>query len=143
METKKHYAIFQQPGEEFLARVGSIEIARSKGVVELQEISDKADYAPVYYFPPDSIDGQHLSPNDHSTQCPIKGTATYHDLVLGGEVLKNAVWSYQDPIAGCEPIKGFYALDTTNYDIQIFRDGIIVEHQGFIRKKEEEVSGEG
>lgn len=50
-----------------------------------------------HYFPPQSIKREHLTPTDHSTVCPWKGTAAYFDITVDGETATNAAWTYPQP----------------------------------------------
>ena len=45
-----------------------------------------------WYFPPDSINPAYLRPSDTHTTCPWKGTASYYDVVVGGQVNPDAAW---------------------------------------------------
>jgi len=50
-----------------------------------------------HYFPPDAVDWDLLRPVDKTMVCPWKGTASYYDVVVGGQVNSAAAWSYRDP----------------------------------------------
>jgi uncharacterized protein (DUF427 family) len=50
-----------------------------------------------HYFPPDSVNHDLLRPSDKTTVCPWKGTASYYDVVVDGEVNSAAAWYYPDP----------------------------------------------
>jgi uncharacterized protein (DUF427 family) len=39
------------------------------------------------------------------TECPWKGTASYYDVVVGGEVNKDAAWFYPQPKDAAKEIK--------------------------------------
>ncbi len=41
-------------------------------------------------FPADSLGREHFRPSDHHTICPWKGSASYLDVIVGGEVNPNA-----------------------------------------------------
>ena len=41
-----------------------------------------------YYFPPQSINREHLRPSMTHTICPWKGEASYYDIVVDGHVNK-------------------------------------------------------
>ena len=49
------------------------------------------------YFPAGRVDPRHLRPSEHSSVCGWKGTASYHDVVVGDDVNRNAAWTYLDP----------------------------------------------
>ena len=63
-----------------------------------------------HYFPPESIRREHLRPNDRTTVCPWKGTASYYDLVVDGEVNSAAAWTYQEPSDAAAAIKDHVAF---------------------------------
>lgn len=46
------------------------------------------------YFPPDKVDHTYLRESATHTVCPWKGTASYYDVVVEGEVNKDAAWYY-------------------------------------------------
>ena len=47
-------------------------------------------------FPPAAIRAEHFQPSDTHTVCPWKGTASYYDVVVNGEVNKDAAWFYPE-----------------------------------------------
>ncbi len=62
------------------------------------------------YFPPDSVRREHLRPSDTHTTCPWKGIASYYDVVVNGEVNKDAAWYYPETKAAADKIKGYVAF---------------------------------
>jgi uncharacterized protein (DUF427 family) len=63
-----------------------------------------------WYFPPGSIAKEHFKDSDTHTTCPWKGEASYYDIVVAGEVNKDAAWYYPEPKAGStERVKGDYS----------------------------------
>jgi len=62
------------------------------------------------YFPPDSISKDHFITNDRTTVCPWKGTASYYDLVVDGQVNSAAAWTYADPSSAAASIKDHVAF---------------------------------
>lgn len=62
------------------------------------------------YFPPSSIKKEFFKESGTHTQCPWKGTASYYDVVVGGETNKEAAWYYPDPMEAAKNIKGFVAF---------------------------------
>ncbi len=57
------------------------------------------------YFPADAVHRDNLQPSDHTSVCPWKGTAHYYDVVVGGQVNKNAAWYYPTPKPAANEIK--------------------------------------
>lgn len=66
--------------------------------------------APVIYIPREDMAMAFLDPTDRQTTCPYKGVASYYSVVTPEGRLENVVWSYEDPKAGAEGIKGYLAF---------------------------------
>ncbi|MEZ4241676.1 MAG: DUF427 domain-containing protein [Myxococcota bacterium] len=49
------------------------------------------------YFPRAAVKEGVLRDSDTHTVCPWKGTASYYDVVVGGEVNRDAAWYYPEP----------------------------------------------
>jgi uncharacterized protein (DUF427 family) len=62
------------------------------------------------YFPPDSIKGEYLKPNNHHTTCPWKGLASYYDVEVNGKRNANAAWYYPEPKSAAKEIAGHIAF---------------------------------
>lgn len=58
-----------------------------------------------YYIPPQDVRMDLLEPSRFSSVCPYKGTASYWSIRVGGRDIKDAVWSYRDPLPDCLRIK--------------------------------------
>ncbi len=65
-----------------------------------------------HYFPPDSVNGEFLSPSDTHTICPWKGEASYYNVVVNGDTNEDAAWYYPAPKDGSIKRVG---KDFTNY----------------------------
>jgi uncharacterized protein (DUF427 family) len=63
-----------------------------------------------HYFPPNSIRPEHFRPSQTHTKCGWKGTASYYDLTVGGEINADAAWYYPDPLPAAANIKGYVAF---------------------------------
>ena len=63
-----------------------------------------------HYFPPESINRDYLQKSDTHTKCPWKGEASYYDVVIDGEVEKNAAWYYPEPKKAAKEIKNHVAF---------------------------------
>ncbi|MEQ1518141.1 MAG: DUF427 domain-containing protein [Usitatibacteraceae bacterium] len=62
------------------------------------------------YFPITAVHRENLQPSDHQTVCPWKGTAHYYDVVVDGNVNKNAAWYYPEPKDAAKQIAGRVAF---------------------------------
>jgi len=63
-----------------------------------------------HYFPPEAINREYLLPSDHHTVCGWKGTASYYDLSVDGEVNRNAAWYYPEPKEAAAEIRDHVAF---------------------------------
>jgi uncharacterized protein (DUF427 family) len=62
------------------------------------------------YFPPDSVQMSHFQPSDYHTECGWKGTASYYNVVVEGQVNGNAAWYYPEPKSAASQIKNHVAF---------------------------------
>ena len=63
-----------------------------------------------HYFPPESVNRAHLAPSETHTVCGWKGLASYYDVVVDGQVNKEAAWYYPCPKDAAGNIAGFIAF---------------------------------
>jgi uncharacterized protein (DUF427 family) len=103
---------------------GDATIADSTATLLLLETGHR----PVYYFPREHVRMDLLSPTNHRTTCPYKGDASYFTLKLNGRTVENAVWSYEQPIAGMEPIAERLAFYWDRVDHWLEEDEEIFGH---------------
>ena len=68
------------------------------------------------YFPPESIKKQYFIASEFQTVCAWKGTASYYNLIVDGEMKQNAGWYYPEPSEKAKEIKNHVAFD----------DGVII-----------------
>jgi uncharacterized protein (DUF427 family) len=57
---------------------------------------------PRWYFPPEDVRMELLTPSDTRTGCAYKGIASYHS--VGGE--EDVVWHYPEPLRDAERVRG-------------------------------------
>jgi len=108
-DTNANHALQIQPAASRMraAFQGHI-IADSDDVMILRE----GAMAPVAYFPKDDLEMGYFARTERSTHCPFKGDAAYYTVTVGGEVLENVAWTYEDPLPGAVQVAGrvaFYA----------------------------------
>jgi uncharacterized protein (DUF427 family) len=58
-----------------------------------------------HYFPADALSQEHFRATDHQGICPWKGTASYYDVIVDGDVNANAAWYYPTPKEAAGEIK--------------------------------------
>jgi uncharacterized protein (DUF427 family) len=75
-----------------------------KGAV-LAESDDTVVVEGNHYFPADSVKREHFRESETHTTCPWKGEASYYDVLVGGEVNKDAGWYYPEPKDAAKQIK--------------------------------------
>ena len=63
-----------------------------------------------HYFPSDSINREHFRESAKHTTCPWKGEASYFDVVVDGEVNKDAAWYYPETKEAANNIQGRVAF---------------------------------
>lgn len=63
-----------------------------------------------HYFPPESLERQYFRESGSHTVCGWKGTASYYDLVVDGDVNSDAAWYYPDPKPAAREIAGHIAF---------------------------------
>ncbi|CAN5134571.1 DUF427 domain-containing protein [soil metagenome] len=62
------------------------------------------------YFPPDSIKTEFFQPSETRTVCGWKGTASYYDIVVDGEINGDAAWYYPETKDAANEIEGHVAF---------------------------------
>ena len=62
------------------------------------------------YFPAEAINKEHIRESSTHTTCPWKGEASYYDVVVDGNVNKDAAWYYPEPKTAAANIKDHVAF---------------------------------
>ncbi len=62
------------------------------------------------YFPPESVKREYFRKSDTHTTCPWKGLSSYYSIEVGGEVNRDAAWTYLDPKPAAKEIKDYVAF---------------------------------
>ena len=63
-----------------------------------------------HYFPRGDVKAEYLADSDQHSTCPWKGEASYHDVVVDGEVNAGAAWYYPSPKDAAKEIKDHIAF---------------------------------
>jgi uncharacterized protein (DUF427 family) len=62
------------------------------------------------YFPPETVKRKWLNDSATHTTCGWKGIASYYDVVVDGQVNKDAAWYYPDPKPAAKNIANYVAF---------------------------------
>lgn len=76
----------------------------------IAESDDTIQIEGNHYFPPDSIKTEYFKSSNTHTTCPWKGTASYFDIEVDGELNKDAAWKYPEPKDAAMEIKNHVAF---------------------------------
>ena len=71
----------------------------------LAESNDTVVVEGNHYFPASAVRHELLRPSETHTTCVWKGVASYHDVVVDGEVNKDAAWYYPMPKEAAERVR--------------------------------------
>jgi uncharacterized protein (DUF427 family) len=63
----------------------------------LAESDDTVVVEGNHYFPSKAIKPDFFRPSETHTTCPWKGVASYYDIVVDGQINKDAAWYYTQP----------------------------------------------
>jgi len=63
-----------------------------------------------HYFPLESIKSEYFENSDTQSTCPWKGLANYKNIVVNGEINKDAAWYYPKPKDAAKIITGYFAF---------------------------------
>jgi uncharacterized protein (DUF427 family) len=75
-----------------------------------------------WYLPVDDVEWEHVEPSDTVSRCPYKGTARYWSVRAGGELHRDVLWSYPEPVVECPRIAGLVSFFNEKVDLTI--DGV-------------------
>ena len=76
----------------------------------LAESDDTVVVEGNHYFPADSINRAYFQESSTHTTCPWKGEASYYNVVVDGNVNRDAAWYYPEPKQAAANIKDHVAF---------------------------------
>ena len=91
------------------ATLGEITKAEWNGTV-LAESDETIVVEGNHYFPPDSIKCEYFESSSSKSTCYWKGLASYYNVVVDGELNRNAAWYYPSPNQAAKNIEGYIAF---------------------------------
>ncbi len=123
MTGPKHFAVIDTLNTSTSARLEDLVLASSTNALELKEHYDGKEYSPIIYFPRDSVEMDYFQKVEgFTTECPIKGIATYYNFVGKDQFVENAAWSYEDPLPENSRIKACLSFDQSKLAIDIIKE---------------------
>ena len=63
-----------------------------------------------HYFPQESINQEYFKASETHTNCPWKGQASYYNILVNGELNKDAAWYYPQAKEKAKNIEGYIAF---------------------------------
>jgi uncharacterized protein (DUF427 family) len=76
----------------------------------LAESDDTVVVEGNHYFPRSSLNDEFFTESGTHTRCYWKGVASYYDVVVDGEVNRDAAWYYPEPSEAASAIEGRVAF---------------------------------
>jgi uncharacterized protein (DUF427 family) len=102
-------------GRHVRIEVGGELVAESRRALELRESHHK----PRWYLPLEDVREGVLEPSDKTSRCPFKGDASYYSVRAGGELHRDLVWTYRDPIPEAAAIAGLVCFYDERVDLVV------------------------
>jgi uncharacterized protein (DUF427 family) len=67
---------------------------------------------PMHYFPRQDVETSYLGKTSRLTHDVGFGDASHFTIVMEGEIIENALWSYEQPAPGAEALKDYMAFSS-------------------------------
>lgn len=77
----------------------------------------ETSHPPAFYVPRDDVRTDLLSRSARTTRCEWKGIATYWNVDIGGETVRDVCWSYEMPDPGYAGIAFHLAFYASRVDL--------------------------
>jgi uncharacterized protein (DUF427 family) len=103
-----------------------VTIAETHNAIRTLETS----HPPTYYFPPDDIAPLILRPSPRRSFCEWKGEAIYFDVIMQGQTLRDAGWSYPDPNPAFLSLRNHVAFYAGPFDACFVDDARVTPQPG-------------
>jgi uncharacterized protein (DUF427 family) len=114
-----HYHVAEVYPYRVRALIDGTVVALSDQVVILKEVGSSV-YHPVFYFPPGDVERSLFQlENGYSTDCPIKGAASYWRYLGPPQRIERTAWSYEAPLDYSHMIAGHLGFDQRRVTLEI------------------------
>ena len=114
-----HYHLADPYPFQIRVLIGGREVASTRDAIILKEVGTSL-YNPTFYIPPGDVQLQLFRREpDFTTQCPIKGAASYWAFVGSGAPVQRAAWSYETPLDYSKMIAKHLGFDQRFATIEI------------------------
>lgn len=113
--SKAHPITVEPTGRRVTVTVNGEVVAQTDAALTLRE----STYPAVQYVPLADVSPDALQPSDTTTYCPYKGEASYYDVVVGGETVADAMWTYGEPYPAVGAIGGHVAFYPDKADVAV------------------------
>lgn len=111
--TQQHPITIEPKNTPISVKLAGDVILASQSHLALRE----ATYPVVAYMPREDVNLDRLVRSDHTSWCPYKGEAAYYHIrTAGGDLIENAVWTYETPFPAVAAIKDALAVYTSKVD---------------------------
>ena len=88
----------------------------------------ESNHLPRLYVPLEDLDASLLERTGTTTHCPFKGDASYFTLTAGERTARDAVWTYEEPVADAAWLEGFACLYWEKADAWFVEDERVFGH---------------
>ena len=112
-DTATPFTVIAAPGRVRALFEGH-ELADSARALRLEETGRD----PVYYFPREDVQMSVLRKNDHASDCPWKGRATWFTIMRDATIVEDVAWSYESTGSGASIIENHIAFMPEHVDIE-------------------------
>lgn len=117
----RHFMRLVAASGRHTATIAGERIADSTDAVFVKEVGFDI-YDPVIYFPRRDVVMDSLIKIDKTTHCPLKGDTDYFDIVVGGQRVPEAAWSYVQMVSDdpqLDDLAELVAFDQSKVDLAI------------------------
>ena len=104
--TKGHTIEVVPSEQQVRVAVGGELVAESRRALALHE----SHHRTRWYLPLEDVREGVLEPSEKTSHCPFKGDASYYSVRAGGELHRDLVWTYEDPLPAVREIAGHVAF---------------------------------